>query len=47
LITFGISTVAYSNSWGEGLKIGVVGPYTGEMSKYGMVLLQKMERPYQ
>ena len=36
LIALGISTIAYSNSWAENLKIGVAGPYTGEMSNYGI-----------
>ena len=36
LVALGISTLAYSNSWAENLKIGVVGPYTGEMSNYGI-----------
>ena len=34
LVVMGISTLANSNSWAENLKIGVVGPYTGEMSNY-------------
>ena len=36
LVALGISTLAYSNSWAENLKIGVAGPYTGEMSNYGI-----------
>ena len=36
LVALGISTIAYSNSWAENLKIGVAGPYTGEMSNYGI-----------
>lgn len=36
LVALGISTVAYSNSWAENLKIGMVSPYTGEMSNYGI-----------
>ena len=31
LVALGISTIAYSNSWAENLKIGVLGFYTGEM----------------
>ena len=36
MVALGISTVAYSNSWAENLKIGVAGPYTEEMSNYGV-----------
>ena len=36
LVAQGISTIAYSNSWAENLKIGVVGSYTGEISTYGI-----------
>ena len=36
LVALGISTLANSNSWAENLKIGVVGPYTGDMSNYGI-----------
>src|SRR6056300_379153 len=36
LVALGISTLANSNSWAENLKIGVVGPYTGDMSNYGV-----------
>ena len=28
LVALGISTLAYSNSWAENLKVGVVGPYS-------------------
>ena len=35
LVALGISTIAYSNSWAENLKIGVAGPHTDEMSNYG------------
>ncbi len=36
LVALGISTIAYSNSWAENLKNCVAGPYTGEMSNYGI-----------
>ena len=36
LVALGISTLAYSNSWAENLKIGVVGLYIGEMSNFGI-----------
>ena len=36
MVALGISTIAYSNSWAENLKVGVAGPYTGEKSNYGI-----------
>ena len=36
LVALGISTIAYSNSWAENIKIGVAGPHTDEMSNYGI-----------
>ena len=36
LVALGISTIAYSNSCAENLKIGVAGPYTRDMSNYSI-----------
>ena len=36
MVALGISTLANSNSWAENLKIGVVSPYTVDMSNYGI-----------